>query len=143
MKRENIDKIISLITNNEGNNNEINALVSDLDIPSRSDLLKEITFQIIQNNPYLSDLKITNELVIDTETTISEPNSIESLFDNLILNIQKNPIKKVIFLKLFLDRFHEITEQDKNVIIQAVKDEPPENIKEKLISLVKVFKLEI
>jgi hypothetical protein len=143
MKRENIDKVASLITNNESNNDEINALISDLDIPPRNDLLKDIIFQIIQNNQYLNDFKTSNESVSDTETTITELDSIESLFNNLITNIQKNPIKKVIFLKTFLDRFHEITEQDKNVIIQSVKDEPPENLKEKLISLVKVFKIDV
>ncbi|NHJ23639.1 MAG: hypothetical protein EAX89_03635 [Candidatus Lokiarchaeota archaeon] len=143
MKMEDIDKVISLITNNKITNDNINNLISTLDVPTRNDMLKDITSQILQSNQYLSDFGTSNELILDTDKVTTEPNSIESLFDNLIINIQKNPIKKVIFLKLFLDRFHEITEQDKNVIIQSVKDEAPENIKEKLISLVKVFKLEI
>ncbi len=143
MKMEDIDKVISLITNNKITNDNINNLISALDVPTRNDMLKDITSQILQSNQYLSDFGTSNELILDTDKVTTEPNSIESLFDNLIINIQKNPIKKVIFLKLFLDRFHEITEQDKNVIIQSVKDEAPENIKEKLISLVKVFKLEI
>ncbi len=143
MKMEDIDKVISLITNNKITNDNINNLISTLDVPTRNDMLKDITSQLLHSNQYLSDFGTSNELILDTDKVTIEPNSIESLFDNLIINIQKNPIKKVIFLKLFLDRFHEITEQDKNVIIQSVKDEAPENIKEKLISLVKVFKLEI
>lgn len=143
MKRENLDKIISLITNTEKNNDEINRLIFDLNMPSRNELLKEVLSQIIQNNQYLNDIKSSDESTSEIEKTFIEPDTIETLLDNLLVNIQKNPIKKVIYLKLFFDRFHEISEQDKNVIIQSVKDEPPENVKEKLSSLLKVFKLEI
>ncbi|MFW9951291.1 MAG: hypothetical protein ACFFKA_14320 [Candidatus Thorarchaeota archaeon] len=112
-------------------------------MPSRNELLKEVLSQIIQNNQYLNDIKSSDESTSEIEKTFIEPDTIETLLDNLLVNIQKNPIKKVIYLKLFFDRFHEISEQDKNVIIQSVKDEPPENVKEKLSSLLKVFKLEI
>jgi hypothetical protein len=143
MKRENFDQIINLISTAEKSNEEINLLISNLTIPTRNELLKEITSQIIRRNPFLNDVKILNELSTAIEPEVTEPDSIESLLDNLILNIQNNPFKKVIFLKLFLDRFHEISEQDKNVIIQSVKDESIEDIKEKLISLVRVFKLDL
>ena len=143
MKRENFDQIINLISTTEKSNEEINLLISNLTIPTRNELLKEITSQIIRRNPFLSDVKILNELSSAIEPEVTESDSIESLLDNLILNIQSNPFKKVIFLKLFLDRFHEISEQDKNVIIQSVKDESIEDIKEKLISLVRVFKLDL
>ena len=143
MKRENFDQIINLISTTEKSNEEINLLISNLTIPTRNELLKEITSQIIRRNPFLNDVKILNELSSAIEPEVTEPDSIESLLDNLILNIQSNPFKKVIFLKLFLDRFHEISEQDKNVIIQSVKDESIEDIKEKLISLVRVFKLDL
>ena len=143
MKRENFDQIINLISTTEKSNEEINLLISNLTIPNRNELLKEITSQIIRRNPFLNDVKILNELSSAIEPEVTEPDSIESLLDNLILNIQNNPFKKVIFLKLFLDRFHEISEQDKNVIIQSVKDESIEDIKEKLISLVRVFKLDL
>ena len=143
MKRENFDQIINLISTAEKSNEEINLLISNLTIPNRNELLKEITSQIIRRNPFLNDVKILNELSSAIEPEVTEPDSIESLLDNLILNIQNNPFKKVIFLKLFLDRFHEISEQDKNVIIQSVKDESIEDIKEKLISLVRVFKLDL
>ena len=143
MKRENFDQIINLISTTEKSNEKINLLISNLTIPNRNELLKEITSQIIRRNPFLNDVKILNELSSAIEPEVTEPDSIESLLDNLILNIQSNPFKKVIFLKLFLDRFHEISEQDKNVIIQSVKDESIEDIKEKLISLVRVFKLDL
>ena len=143
MKRENFDQIINLISSTEKSNEEINLLIANLTIPTRNELLKEITSHIIRRNPFLNDVKILTELSSAIEPEVTEPDSIESLLDNLILNIQNNPFKKVIFLKLFLDRFHEISEQDKNVIIQSVKDESIEDIKEKLISLVRVFKLDL
>jgi len=41
------------------------------------------------------------------------------LIDNLISNIQKNPSKKKIYLRLFLDRFPDLSNQDKKDIIQS------------------------
>ena len=45
------------------------------------------------------------------------------LIDNLISNIQKNPSKKKIYLRLFLDRFPDLSNQDKKDIIQSIEDE--------------------
>ena len=54
-------------------------------------------------------------------TTTKEHISI--LIDNLISNIQKNPSKKKIYLRLFLDRFPDLSNQDKKDIIQSIEDE--------------------
>jgi len=49
--------------------------------------------------------------------------SIGLLIDNLISNIQKNPSKKMIYFRLFLERFRDFSDLDKNTIIQSLKDE--------------------
>jgi len=49
--------------------------------------------------------------------------SIDLLIDNLIANIQKNPSKKRLYLRLFLERFRGLSDEDKNTIIQSFKDE--------------------
>jgi len=41
----------------------------------------------------------------------------------IISNIQKNPSKKKIYLRLFLDRFPDLSDQDKKDIIQSIEDE--------------------
>jgi len=41
----------------------------------------------------------------------------------IISNIQINPSKKKIYLRLFLDRFPDLSDQDKKDIIQSIEDE--------------------
>ena len=41
----------------------------------------------------------------------------------IISNIQINPSKKKTYLRLFLDRFPDLSDQDKKDIIQAIEDE--------------------
>jgi hypothetical protein len=48
----------------------------------------------------------------------------------------------VLYLRLFLDKFKDISDQDKNVVIQSIKDEDSKGLKEKILSILKVFKLE-
>jgi hypothetical protein len=143
MERESVNKTLSLIKDIEKVNAEIETLLSDIQIPSRSDLLKEIVLDIIEENYYIKEHGLSKDLLCESDTNPSKLDSIESILDNLIENIQKYPSKKIIYLRLFLDRFHDISEQDKNVIIQSVKDEKPEALKEKLLSLVVAFKLEL
>jgi len=143
MKRENIDKIFSMVKNIEKKNREMEEFLSNLTITSRNDLLKEITSDIIEKNSIIKEHGFSKENICVSESASSELISINSIIDNLVSNIQKNPSKKVLYLRLFLDRFHDITDQDKNVLIQSVKDEPSEGLKEKMLSLINVFKLEI
>lgn len=143
MKRENIDKIFSMVKNIEKKNREMEEFLSNLTITSRNDLLKEITSDIIKKNNIIKEHGFSKENICVSESVSSELISISSIIDSLVSNIQKNPSKKVLYLRLFLDRFHDISDQDKNVLIQSVKDEPSEGLKEKMLSLIKVFKLEI
>ena len=143
MERENVNKTLSLINDIETVNTEIESILSDIQIPSRTDLLKEIVLDVIEENYYIKEHGLSKDIFCETDADPSKPDSIESILDNLIQNIHKYPSKKVIYLRLFLDRFHDISEQDKNVIIQSVKDENSVVLKEKLLSLVGAFKLEL
>ncbi|MHA1457006.1 MAG: hypothetical protein ACTSR5_13665, partial [Promethearchaeota archaeon] len=96
---------------------------------------------IIRNNSLFKELDITQEILNESKST--ESNSKETVIDHLISNIQNNPSKKIVYLRLFLDRFHEISDQDKNVILQSIKNEKNEDLKEKLLSLVSVFKVKL
>ena len=143
MKRENVNKTLSMIKDIKEKNEEIEEFISNLTIISRNDLLKEITSDIIEKNSIIKEHGFSKEIFCVSESASSEIISISSIIDNLVSNIQKNPSKKVLYLRLFLDRFHDISDQDKNVLIQSVKDEPSEGLKEKMLSLINVFKLEI
>ena len=142
MERERVNKALSLIKEIEESNTQIETVISDLQPPSRKDLLRDIVLDIIENNYYIKEHGLSKDLLCESDIR-PRPDSIESILDNLLQNIQKYPSKKIIYLRLFLDRFHGISEQDKNVITQSVKDEIPESLKEKLLSLVGAFKLEL
>ena len=142
MERENLSKALSLIEDLERKNEEIDEILSNLPLTSRSELLQEITRDIIEQNSIIKEHGINKENICDPEASDQENLSINLVIDNLISNIQKNPSKKVFFLRLFLERFREISDQDKNVVIQSIKDEDPKELKEKILSILNVFKLE-
>jgi len=143
MDPEKVIKSLSIIKDIERKNREMEEFLSNLTITSRNDLLKEITNDIIEKNIIIKEHGFSKENICVSESVSSEIISINSIIDNLVSNIQKNPSKKVLYLRLFLDRFHDISDQDKNVLIQSVKDEASEGLKEKMLSLINVFKLEI
>ena len=143
MEREKINNTLSAIKKIENDKEELELNLSDLTIPTRKELIKNILLEIIDKHYYIKEHGLSKDLLTESEILALKSDSIESILDNLIQNIQKYPSKEIIYLRLFLDRFHEISEQDKNVIIQSVKDEKPEALKEKLLSLVVAFKLEL
>ena len=142
MERENILKTLSLIEGFEQKNVEIDEILSNLPISSRIELLQEITQDIIEQNSTIKEHGYIKENTCDPESSNQENSPINLLIDNLVSNIQKNPSKKVLYLRLFLDRFRDISDQDKNVVIQSIKDEDSIGLKEKILSILKVFKLE-
>ncbi len=142
-ERKHSSELLSMIKDIEKKNAEMEEFLSNLTITSRNDLLKEITSDIIEKNSIIKEHGFFKENVYVSESVSSELISINSIIDNLVSNIQKNPSKKILYLRLFLDRFHDISDQDKNVLIQSVKDEAFEGLKEKMLSLINIFKLEI
>ena len=137
-----MEKILSLIEGFEQKNAEIDEILSHLQISSRIELLQEITQDIIEQNSIIREHGYDKKNTCDPESSNQENSSINLLIDNLVSNIQKNPSKKVLYLRLFLDRFRDISDQDKNVVIQSIKDEDSKGLKEKILSILKVFKLE-
>ena len=141
MDKEQAKEAISLINGIENKQSEIETFLSNLNISSRDEIVKELIIEIIRNNSLFKELDITQEILNDSKST--ESNSKKTIIDHLISNIQNNPSKKIVYLRLFLDKFHEISDQDKNVILQSIKNEKNEDLKEKLLSLVSVFKVKL
>ncbi|MFW9937736.1 MAG: hypothetical protein ACFFD5_08810 [Candidatus Thorarchaeota archaeon] len=143
MEREDVNKILELIEDIKKKNSEMEHFVSNLSILSRTDTLKEISRDIIERNPIFQEPEFHKEKNYKPEYIVDSTSSIENIIDNLITNIEKYPTKRVIYLRIFLERFHDISEHDKIVILQSIKDEKTEDLKDKLLSLVNAFKLEM
>ncbi|MBY9018424.1 MAG: hypothetical protein KGD66_06285 [Candidatus Lokiarchaeota archaeon] len=141
MDKEQAKEALSLIKGIEIKQSEIETFLSNLNISSRDELIKELIIEIIRNNSLFKELDITQEILNNSKST--ESHSKETIIDHLISNVQNNPSKKVVYLRLFLDRFHEISDQDKDVILHSIKNEKNEDLKEKLLSLVSVFKVKL
>ncbi|KON28793.1 hypothetical protein AC481_00010 [miscellaneous Crenarchaeota group archaeon SMTZ-80] len=138
-----MDRILELIEEIQNKNSEIEKLVSNMNILSRNDILKQISQDIIEKNEIFKEPEFHKEKDYKPEHVSDSDSSITNVIDNVIINIQKYPTKRVIYLRIFLERFHEISEHDKTVILQSIKDEKTEDLKEKLLSLVNAFKLEM
>jgi len=141
MERGNKEKIFELLKAIENKNSEMEEYISNLSILSRNDMLKKITQDIIINNPILQELIGADTSFISSEEI--EKNSSEFIIESYISKIQKDPYKKVIFLREFLELFQErISEMDKEVILKSLKDEKnEEKLREEMISLANIFKL--
>ncbi|MFX1415084.1 MAG: hypothetical protein ACFFA2_14820 [Promethearchaeota archaeon] len=140
MENDKLKETLSKIKLIDQKNLEIEKALSELPILSRNDMLIEITNDIIKQHKILQEEGYSKEMCA-SET--ADMDSISIILDTLILDIKKTPSKKILYLRSFLDKFHEINEQDKNVIIQSIQDENLEKLKEKLLSIMNVFKIEI
>ncbi len=143
MDRGNKEKILEMIESIVKKNSEMKDFISNLSIPSRNEMLIEITHDIINKNSILREF-------IGIESQIKSKEEMERASSNIIIEdflnkIQKNPSKKVIFLREFLDLFQDsISENDKDVILNSLKDEKNnEKLKERMISLIDIFKLNL
>lgn len=143
MESEKKEKIIEMIKAIENKNTEMKEYISSLSILSRNELLKEITREIINNNSLIQELLGTEVQFISREKEVKT--SIDNIIEDFINKIQKNPYKKVIFLREFLESFHDrISETDKDVILKSLKDEEnDEKLKERMVFLANTFKLKL
>ncbi|MFW9900158.1 MAG: hypothetical protein ACFFDY_02580 [Candidatus Thorarchaeota archaeon] len=137
------EKILQMINAIEKKKLEIDEYISNLSIHTRNDMLKEISQHIISNNHLLQEILGTEEKIVINEK--QETLSFDHLVNGYIGKIQQNPYKKVIFLREFLDLFKDrISEKDKDVILQSLKDEKDnEKLSEEMISLANIFKLDL
>ena len=143
MERGNKEKILDMIKTIEKKNFEMEEFISNLSIPTRNDMLKEISQDIVSNNSLLQEILGTEEKIV-----ISEKNnkiSFDQIIEGSIAKIKLNPYKRVIYLREFLELFQDrVSETDKEVIIKSLKDEKnDEKLKERMISLAKIFKINL
>ncbi|TFG24742.1 MAG: hypothetical protein EU529_03360 [Promethearchaeota archaeon] len=134
-----LGKVLSMIKGIERKNLEFENYISNLNIYSRTDLLKEISFNIIKNSKLFQGLNVDFrdvQVVKDKKEEILTNNFIEAT----ILKIRNNPMKKIIFLREFLDNLKDISQNDKDVILQSLKDKEDEELNQELSNLVQIFK---
>ena len=134
-----LGKVLSMIKGIERKNLEFENYISNLNIYSRMDLLKEISFNIIKNSKLFQGLNVDFrdvQVVKEKKEEILTNNFIEAT----ILKIRHNPMKKIIFLREFLDNLEDISQNDKDVILQSLKDKEDEELNQELSNLVQIFK---
>ncbi|TFG02197.1 MAG: hypothetical protein EU540_02025 [Promethearchaeota archaeon] len=134
-----LGKVLSMIKGIERKNLEFENYISNLNIYSRTNLLKEISFDIIKNSKLFQGLNIDVrdvQVVKEKKEEILNNNFIEAI----VLKIRNNPMKKIIFLREFLDNLEDISQNDKDVILQSLKDKEDEELNQELSNLVQIFK---
>lgn len=144
MEKGNLDKILSKIKGIEKKNVEFQKLISTLEIPSRNNMLKEISNDIIKNNKLFKELQVEITGIIVGKEEI-ENISNYNLIEEIVLKIQNIPSKKIMFLREFINKMEDISENDKGVLLQSLNDEKIEieELKEKMLSLANIFNLKI
>lgn len=139
MERGNKDEILNMIKEIEKKNSEIEKYLSRLSILSRNETLKNIMNNIIESNSILQEIEKSKGKHLHTEVK-EQANALQNLVDNFISKIQEKPTKKIIYLREFLENFPSISSNDKDVIINSLKDEKnKDNLREKMSSLVSIF----
>ena len=134
-----LGKVLSMIKGIERKNLEFENYISNLNIYSRTNLLKEISFNIIKNSKLFQGLNVDFrdvQVVKEKKEEILNNNFIETT----ILKIRNNPMKKIIFLREFLDNLEDISQNDKDVILQSLKDKDDEELNQEMSNLVQIFK---
>ncbi len=139
MERGNKDEILNMIKEIEKKNSEIEKYLSRLSILSRNETLKNIMNNIIESNSILQEIEKSKGKHLHTEVK-EQVNALQYLVDNFISKIQEKPTKKIIYLREFLENFPSISSNDKDVIINSLKDEKnKDKLREKMSSLVSIF----
>jgi len=144
MERGTKEKILDMIEEMEEKNSQIEKYISSLSILSRKDILKEISQDIINNNPLLQEIIGKKGSLIPSNNQ-ERVSSDDDIIDTIISKIQENPHKKVFFLNEYLGLFQDqISEKDKEVILKSLRDEKNEaKLKEGMLSLVTIFNLNL
>ena len=133
------EKILNMIKDIEKKKNDIENQISNLSILSRNETLKEIMTGIINNNEVLKEIE-KSKGKHEHSGAKEQPSILQNLVNGYISKIQGNPTKKIIYLREFLENFPSISNNDKDVIINSLKDEKNDDkLKEKMTSLVTIF----
>ncbi|MFX0081958.1 MAG: hypothetical protein ACFE94_09420 [Candidatus Hodarchaeota archaeon] len=139
MERGKKDEILNMIKDIEKKNLDLEKYLSMLSILSRNETLKNIMSDIIESNSILQEIEKTKGEHLHTKGK-EQANILQNLVDNFISKIQEKPTKKIIYLREFLENFPSISNNDKDVILNSLKDEKnKEKLREKMNSLVSIF----
>jgi hypothetical protein len=141
MKQSDADKLISMIHIIGRKSKELTNSLTQLEIQSRNSLMKEIHKTIIGKNEFFHNINIKPRDMCKDEN--EDKKFIDDIIDITISNINKNPAKKVFYLKKFLDKFEDISEKDKNAIIQSLKSVEMKDLKEDMESLINIFEIKL
>ncbi|MGV9173542.1 MAG: hypothetical protein ACOC35_13405 [Promethearchaeia archaeon] len=129
MERKNLEKVFSIIQQIEKRNKDLVELLSQTPSLSRDEILENIAQHVVNKN--LSELGFSPEGSCGPGIQKKE---FENSIDQIITNIEQEPSKKVLYLKDFFDLFEDISEQDKNVMLQSFKNIKLADLKEKMLS---------
>jgi hypothetical protein len=141
MKQSDADKLISMIHIIGRKSKELTNSLTQLEIQSRNSLMKEIHKTIIGKNEFFHNINIKPRDMCKDEN--EDKKFIDDIIDITISNINKNPAKKVFYLKKFLDKFEDISEKDKNAIIQSLKSVEMKDLKGDMESLINIFEIKL
>ncbi len=135
-------EFLSKIDNLNNNILELEKLISEMSILSREELIKKIHEDLLLKNIIFKNEGILQkDLYKDkAEKQYSIP---QLLINKTILDIRNTPVKKVFFLRKFLNKFSDISESDKTVLLNDLTRADINNLSEKLESLTHTFKLNL
>lgn len=137
---ENWKEVISKIENIEQKYLELEDFLSNLTVPSRDSILEEIHKDIIRNHMVFRNIGTGKEEICGDKME-NQSSKIQNLIQNTIENIKTNPVKKVLYLRKFLDKFIDISDSDKNVVIKSLKSTDNDDLRDKMESLTRIFKI--
>ncbi|MHA1294284.1 MAG: hypothetical protein ACTSQJ_16670 [Promethearchaeota archaeon] len=139
MDIENIDKILSIIQIIKKKQEEIEKYISEIPHLTRENVIQEILQHIIKNNIIFTEI-YSDYIKLDRISPEKKFIKVDNIIDNIILKIKEKPSKKIILINKFLENFREISDNDKNVILDSLKDKDIEHIRETMVSIFKIFK---
>ena len=138
--RLNLVKLMFMIKEMEKMNNDFENFVSNLDIYSRANMLKEIASNVINNNKIFQELQLEQKTAYIPKEKL-EISQVYNLIEYTFIKIQSDTSKKIIFLRAFLENLKDVSDNDINVILNSFKNKSDDEIKEELSNLVKIFKI--
>ncbi|TXT62860.1 MAG: hypothetical protein BAJALOKI3v1_480003 [Promethearchaeota archaeon] len=138
---EDLMEVMSIIEEIERKYVDLEQSLSNLPIASRDAILEEIYKDIILNNPVIKNFGTSKDQIC-IEGGDTKAKKLDNFIQSTIDNIKANRIKKVFYLRKFLDGFVDISESDKNVVIKSLKNTDIVQLRERLESLTRIFKIE-
>ncbi|TXT67176.1 MAG: hypothetical protein BAJALOKI1v1_160008 [Promethearchaeota archaeon] len=134
-----LKRILRTITEINKGTLKIEKLIAELSIPSREELIEQIHEDLLIKNTSYTDESLKKKRA--NKDRKEEHFSSQNLIEKTLGDIRKTPVKKVFFLRKFLDRFSDISELDKNVVLKSLENTEMSQLPGKMKSLATTFKL--